>query len=145
MCVVVGMYVIMYVYIHIYTNHFLLFCPKDGIYCVRGLLTVQGMKSLCNNYRDVDYCTIDGVTAVGGCWLLWSGGVIHASTVEASRCGDCCNGHVMCLPVTSGWKFSATGDMCFIRETCVTVSVDVSTRRKRYVFRAYASYNLVWT
>ena len=32
-------------------NHFLLFCPKDGIYCVRGLLTVQGMKSLCNDYR----------------------------------------------------------------------------------------------
>ena len=83
---------------------------------------------------DIDYCTIDGVTAVGGCWLLWNGGSIRASTVEASRCGDCCNGHVMCLPVMSGWRFSVTGGMCMIREMCVTVSVDVSTRRKWYVF-----------
>ena len=93
--------------------------------------------------------TIDGVTIVGGYGSIQSGGCVCASTVAPSRCvGGCdrpvessivdtswrvdgCGSPVSSAPVSSGWRFSVGGGMRLIRETCATVSVDLSTRRNR--------------
>ena len=86
---------------------------------------------------------------MGGYGSIQSGGCVCASTVASSRCvGGCdrpvessivdtswrvdgCGSLVSSAPVSSGWRFSVGGGMRRIRETCATVSVDLSTRRNR--------------